>query len=55
MPTLFRCLMAQQPPGQPLIGNNLGFFAVVGGVLFLLLLPMVLWLRRRPDKTEPRP
>ncbi len=56
MPNLFFCLLADQPPGPPLIGNNFVFYAVFGCVLLLFLLPVVLWLRRRrPDKTEPRP
>jgi hypothetical protein len=32
-------------PGPPLIGNNLVFYSVVGGVLLLVLL-LILWLRR---------
>jgi hypothetical protein len=54
MPTFIRGLVAEQPPGPPLIGNNLVFYTVAGGALLLLLLPMVLWLRRRRDNTEPR-
>jgi hypothetical protein len=55
MPNLFFCLLADQPPGPPLIGNNIVFYAVFGCVLLLFLLPLVLWLRRRPNKTEPKP
>lgn len=47
MSSIFRCLLAQPTPDRPLIGNNIAFYAVVGGVLLLVLLPMVLWLRRR--------
>lgn len=39
------CLLADETPGSPLIGNNLVFYSVVGGGLFLLLL-LLLWLRR---------
>jgi hypothetical protein len=52
MANLFCCLLADQPPGPPLIGNNFVFYAVFGCVLLLFLLPLVLWLRRRPNKTE---
>jgi MYXO-CTERM domain-containing protein len=47
MMNLFFCLLAQEPPGPPLIGNNLVFYSVFGGVLLLLLLSLLLWLRRR--------
>lgn len=47
MSKLFFFVLAQQPPGPPLIGNNLGFYSVFGSVLLLLLLSLVLWLRRR--------
>jgi hypothetical protein len=53
MATLFRGLLADQPPGPPLIGNNLVFYALVGGILLSLLLPMILWLRRRHPKELP--
>jgi hypothetical protein len=44
--TTFLCvLLADLPPGPPLIGNNLVFYAVLGGVLLALLL-LILWLRR---------
>ena len=33
------------PPGQPLIPNNIIFYAAIGGVLFVLLL-LILWIRR---------
>lgn len=36
---------ADLPPGAPLIGNNLVFYAAVGGGLLALLL-LVLWVRR---------
>ncbi len=32
-------------PGQPLIGNNIVFYTVIGGVLFVVLL-LILWMRR---------
>lgn len=46
MTIFLKCLLADTPPGPPLIGNNFVFYSVVGGVLLLLLLG-VLWLRRR--------
>jgi hypothetical protein len=39
-------LLLTAPPGRPLIGNNLVFYAVFGGVLLVFLL-FLLWLRRR--------
>lgn len=33
------------PPGLPLIGNNLVFYAAIGGALLLLFL-LILWVRR---------
>jgi len=55
MCTLIYYLWSEQPHGPPLIDNNIVFYSVVGGVVLLFLLPLVLWLRRRPNKTEPRP
>lgn len=52
MSSPFCCLLAE-PPGSPLIGNNLAFYSVVGVVLLLLLL-LILWLRRgRPAPVDP--
>lgn len=53
MPILFRGLVADQPPGPPLIGNNLVFYTVAAGILLSLLLPMIRWLRRRDPKEIP--
>jgi hypothetical protein len=38
-------MLADLPPGSPLVGNNIVFYAVGGGALLLLLL-LILWIRR---------
>lgn len=46
MPAFSCRLLAEPTLGSPLIDNNIVFYTVVGGVLLLLLLPLILWLRR---------
>ncbi len=53
MPNLLCCLLAQQLPGSPLIGNNLVFYSVFGGILLLFLLMVLRWLRRRRPVIDP--
>ena len=45
MPSFHSYLLADAPPGPPLVGNNIVFYSVVGGAVLLMLL-LILWLRR---------
>lgn len=45
MAPLLRGVLADGPTEPPLIGNNAGFYSVIGMVLLVLLL-LVWWLRR---------
>jgi hypothetical protein len=45
MAALWCVVLANRPPGPPLIGNNAVFYTVFGGLLLVLLLS-ILWLRR---------
>jgi hypothetical protein len=65
MALILRGMLADAPPGAPLIGNNIEFYAAAGGGLLALLL-LIGWLRRgraapgqesatRDDTSPPRP
>ncbi len=40
-----RGVLANSPPGSPLVGNNAVFYTAFGSVLLVVLL-VILWLRR---------
>ncbi len=54
MPSFLSCLLAEAPPGPPLIGDNIVIYSAVGGAVLLLLL-LILWLRRgRRPSIDPK-
>jgi hypothetical protein len=53
MTTLNWSLLAEEPPGPPLISNNIVFYSILGGVILLFLLTLIRWLRRRRPSIDP--